>query len=107
MKKRDSHSVSPIASSIAPRVEGGVVGASGVEELGGDPVAEGIRLEEAKDWQVDEDEETRKPRISRRPLGPTKEMVEEHNRTQAEYRDWCPDCRVWRSTGLDHIRGNP
>ena len=32
----------------------------------------------------DDDEETRRPRICRRPLAPTKEMVEEHNRTHAE-----------------------
>ena len=38
---------------------------------------------------------------------PTKEMTEEHNRTHAEYRDWCTDCRAGKSTGLHHRRGNP
>ena len=37
-----------------------------------------------------ESDEARKPRIVRRPMAPTREMVEEHNRTHAEYRDWCP-----------------
>ena len=51
-----------------------------------------------------EDDEARRPRIVRRPLAPTKAMVEEHNRTHAEYRDWCPDCRAGKSTGLHHRR---
>ena len=55
----------------------------------------------------DEQEETRKPRICRRPLAPTKAMVEEHNRTHAEYREWCPDCRAGKSTGLHHRSGDP
>ena len=55
----------------------------------------------------EESEETRKPRICRRPLAPTKAMVEEHNRTHAEYRDWCPDCRAGKSTGLHHRSGDP
>ena len=42
----------------------------------------------------------------RRPLAPTKEMVEEHNRTHAEYRDWCPHCQAGKSTGLHHRRGD-
>ena len=54
-----------------------------------------------------ESEESRKPRIVRRPMAPTKEMVEEHNRTHAEYRDWCPHCRAGKSTGLHHRRGDP
>ena len=49
--------------------------ASGVEELGKDPVAEDVRLVETKDGQEVEDEETRKPRIYRRPLALTEEMV--------------------------------
>ena len=54
-----------------------------------------------------DDEEARKPRICRRSLAPTREMAEEHNRTHAEYRDWCPDCRAGKSTGLHHRRGDP
>ena len=52
-------------------------------------------------------EEARRPKICRRPLAPTKEMVEEHNRTHAEYRDWCPDCRAGKSVGMHHRQGNP
>ena len=54
-----------------------------------------------------EGEEVRRPRISRRPMAPTKEMVEEHSRTHSEYRDWCPDCRAGKSTGLHHRQGDP
>ena len=54
-----------------------------------------------------ESDEARKPRIVRRLLAPTKEMVEEHNRTHAEYRDWCPHCRAGKSTGLHHRQGDP
>ena len=62
----------------------------------------------AEDQAADvEGDETRRPRICKRPLAPTKEMVEEHNRTHAEYRDWCPDCRAGKSTGLHHRRGDP
>ena len=68
---------------------------------------EGAAAEGEIKESVDEDEETRRPRICRRPLAPTKEMVEEHNRTHAEYRDWCPDCRAGKSTGLHHRRGSP
>lgn len=52
-------------------------------------------------------EESRKSRIMRRPMAPTKEMVEEHNRTHAEYRDWCPHCRAGKSTNLHHRQGDP
>ena len=65
---------------------------SGVDEFGKDLVAEQVRLEETEVGQGVGDEETRKPIICRRPLAPTKEMVEEHKRTHADYRDWCPDC---------------
>ena len=78
---------------------------SGVEELGKDPVAEEVRLEEAKDGQGVEDEESRRPRICRRPLAPIEEMEEERNRTHAEYRDRCPDCGAGKTTGLHHRRG--
>ena len=105
-KKHDSHSVSSIRSSIAPRSEGGVAEVNGVEELGKDLAAEEARREKTKVGQEVADEETRKPRICRRPLAPTEEMVEEHNRTHAEYRDWCPDCRAGKSTGLHHRRGD-
>ena len=67
-------------------------------------------VEEADEEAIDvacEDDEARRPRIARRPLAPTKEMVEEHNRTHAEYRDWCPHCRAGKSTGLHHRQGDP
>ena len=63
------------------------------------------KAEEAVDTALESDE-ARKPRIVRRPMAPTKEMVEEHNRTHAEYRDWCPHCRAGKSTGLHHRQGD-
>ena len=60
----------------------------------------------------DQDEGTeefgiRRPRICRRPLAPTKAEVEEHNRTHAEYRSWCPHCVRGKSISMQHRRGNP
>ena len=70
--------------------------------------------EEEAEWNAaieaaedDEIGEARRPRIIRRPLPPTKEMVEEHNRTHAEYREWCRHCRAGKSTGLHHRQGDP
>ena len=59
------------------------------EEMRADPDA---MEDQTEDGGIDEEavevalgeEETRKPRIARRPLAPTKEMVEEHNRTHAD-----------------------
>ena len=79
-------------------------------EVAGEDVAVDLQLgaEVAGDQAVEDDaeEETRRPRICKRPQAPTKDMVEEHNRTHAEYRDWCLDCRAGKSTGLHHRRGN-
>ena len=69
------------------------------------PIVE-VADEEAMHIALDEDE-ARRPRIARRPLAPTKEMVEEHNRTHAEYRDWCPHCRAGKSTALHHLSWAP
>ena len=80
-------------------------------ELGDDDAADATPQDNgiAGDPMVEEDadEETRTPRIVRRPQAPTKQMVDEHNRTHAEYRDWCPDCRAGKSTGLHHRCGDP
>ena len=71
------------------------------DQTGGAVAGEG-----AIEGELDQDE-ARRPRIIRRPMAPTKEMVEEHNRTHAEYRDWCPHCRAGKSTGLHHRQGDP
>ena len=80
-------------------------------ELGDGDAAEVLQQDMGIDGdpmvEAEADEETRTPRICRRPQAPTKQMVEEHNRTHAEYRDWCPDCRAGKSTGLHHRRGDP
>ena len=79
-----------------------------MEVAGEDVAGEQLEAEIVGDQAATEDsDETRRPRICKRPLAPTKAMVEEHNRTHAEYRDWCPDCRAGKSTGLHHRRGDP
>ena len=89
--------------SAEAEVQDGEVGDGyAAQELQQDIGVEADPMAEAED-----EEETRTPRICRRPQAPTKQMVEEHNHTHAEYRDWCPDCRAGKSTGLHHRRGDP
>ena len=54
-----------------------------------------------------EDFGVRRPRICKRPMAPTKIEVEEHNRTHAEYRSWCPDCVAGKSVSMHHRRRDP
>ena len=66
---------------------------------------------EVAEGQVREDEDdefgARKLRICKRPDAPTKIEVEEHNRTHAEYRSWCPHCVRGKSISMQHRRGDP
>ena len=110
----NSQSVSPAYFSHAPCEDRCVeeVADKGVEASGANlnAVDEQPGLDAAAEEAMDvahDDDEARRPRIARRPLAPTKEMVEEHNRTHAEYRDWCPHCRAGKSTGLHHRQGDP
>ena len=109
----NSQSVSPVNNShtllgkccaerVADEVEASGANLNAVDDQPDVEVAD----EEAMDV-AHGDDEARRPRIARRPLAPTKEMVEEHNGTHAEYRDWCPHCRAGKSTGLHHQQGDP
>ena len=40
-------------------------------------------------------------------MAPTKAEVEEHNRTHAEYRSWCPHCVAGKSISAQHCRRDP
>ena len=40
-------------------------------------------------------------------MAPTKAEVEEHNRTHAEYRSWCPHCVAGKSVSAQHRRRDP
>ena len=64
-------------------------------------------VEMSEDLDDDEEYGIRRPRICRRPLAPTKAEVEEHNRTHAEYRSWCPHCVRGKSVAMHHRRGDP
>ena len=57
---------------------------------------------EAKEEDVVEEneEEARRPRISRRPQMPTKAEYDAHMTLHADYRDWCPDCVA--GLGISH-----
>jgi len=58
----------------------------------------------AKDEDVieEETEESRRPRIARRPQTPTKAEYESHMTLHADYRDWCPDCVAGRGISHQH-----
>ena len=110
MTSNESRRIRPLNSNgVARGVDGCVEDEANMMEVAGESRAgEQLDAEIAGEQAAVEDsEETRRPRICKRPLAPTKEMVEEHNRTHAEYRDWCPDCRAGKSTGLHHRRGDP
>ena len=97
MTSSKSRSIRPLNSNGIARGEDGCAeGEVEMMEVAGEDVADGqLGAEIVGDQAAAEDsDETRRPRICKRPLAPTKEMVEEHNRTHAEYRDWCPDCRA-------------
>ena len=58
----------------------------------------------AKDGDVieEETEESRRPRIARRPQTPTKAEYDAHMTLHADYRDWCPDCVAGRGISHQH-----
>ena len=54
---------------------------------------------------VEEDEESRKPKVARVPVKPTKTEYEEHMLLHAEYRDWCPYCVMGKAVSNQHAVG--
>ncbi len=50
----------------------------------------------------EETEESRRPRIARRPQMPTKAEYDSHMTLHADYRDWCPDCVAGRGISHQH-----
>ena len=50
----------------------------------------------------EETEESRRPRIAKRPQMPTKAEYDAHMTLHADYRDWCPDCVATRGISHQH-----
>ena len=63
-----------------------------------------IKKDEVKNKEVvEEGDETRKPRIGRRPLLPTKADIDAHLPLHLNYRSWCAHCRAGRARIAPHI----
>ena len=50
-------------------------------------------------------EETRQPRVGRRPMAPTKAEIEEHYPLHLNYRSWCEHCRARKGKARSASRG--
>ena len=78
----------PLVRPLTPFTEGGSRSfASGGPESGG---VEAMAKEE--DVIEEETEESRRPRVARRPQMPTKAEYDSRMTLHADDRDWCPDC---------------
>ena len=51
-----------------------------------------------------DDEEARKPRVSRDPGAPTEEQIEDHNVIHLPFRSWCPACVSGKAKDRMHCR---
>ena len=62
------------------------------------------RSDDSEDQQGPEEssEEHRAIRLMRSPCGPTREEVEQHNLTHAQFRSWCPACVRGRGKNSPH-----
>ena len=85
VNSQSKHSVRPLSSA-----EEGASGVAGSKEPSQPVAAEGTaaKIEE----EVDEEIAARGPKITRRPVRPTKEMVLAHEFHHAGFRDWCDHC---------------
>ena len=50
----------------------------------------------------DAPDETRIPRVRRRPVVPTKAEIEEHFPLHLHFRSWCPDCNAGKARLAQH-----
>ena len=62
---------------------------------------EGDRIDAEVDAQ-EENVTARDPRVARRPMKPTKAMIQSHELHHAGYHDWCDHCRAGK--GVSHQR---
>ena len=49
---------------------------------------------------MDDQEESRKPQIAKRPITPSRAEVESHLPLHLEYRSWCPHCVAGKGTSM-------
>ena len=62
---------------------------------------EGERIDADVDEQ-EEDVTARDPRVARRPMKPTKAMIQSHELHHADCRDWCDHCRAGKGVSHQH-----
>ena len=95
MNSPSDRSIRPLSST-----EGGAADIAGQGGIGQEEAAEGEKINE-----VDEQEEevtARDPRVARRPMKPTKAMIQSHELHHADYRDWCDHCRAGKGVSHQH-----
>ena len=89
-----SNSISPVNQHDAEQAPAQMVNQELVETEEGD--------EEKGDPVPESHEETKQPRIGRRPIAPTKAEIEEHYPLHLEYRSWCEHCRAGKARQSPH-----
>ena len=95
MNSPSDRSIRPLSST-----EGGAADIAGQGGIGQEEATEGEKINE-----VDEQEEevtARDPRVARRPMKPTKAMIQSHELHHADYRDWCDHCRAGKGVSHQH-----
>ena len=90
----EKHPSSPLVRPLNPLMK--EVGGNEAEGVGEPPVE---MREEIEDGNA---EESRAPRVARRPYTPSKAEVEAHYPLHLEYRSWCPHCRAGRGISMQH-----
>ena len=91
-----NHSISPIDSKDVPLVAKEVEEDIGKEDEG--------RIEEhpVPVPEANDGDEQRRPRVSRRPMTPTKAEIDEHLPLHLNYRSWCKHCVAGRARLAQH-----
>ena len=96
MTSPSDRTVRPLSST-----EGGAADIAGQGGIGQAEATEGDGIT----GEIDEQEEAvaaRDPRVARRPIKPTKAMVQSHELHHADYRDWCDHCRAGKGVSHQH-----
>ena len=87
-----------IVRPLTPFIEGG-----SRSSVSGGPEAEGRETMASEESAIEEEtEESRRPRIAKRPQMLTKAEYDSHMTLHADYRDWCPDCVAGRGISHQH-----
>ena len=96
MTSPSDRSVRPLSST-----EGGAADIAGQGGIGQAEATKGDGINGEIDEQ-EEDVAARDPRVARRPIKPTKAMVQSHELHHAVYRDWCDHCRAGKGVSHQH-----